>query len=100
MLHQCAELAYFNAYALCELRCEVGCKCDTRDVQNLTYTVNTRKERGKKIALLNNITGCFSPREMSALVRLHTAASTGAGSPHRPRMVSGRSNLAQHRMTA
>lgn len=39
-------------------------------MQNLTYTVDSNKERGKKIPLLKDITGCFSPHEMSALVRL------------------------------
>lgn len=39
-------------------------------MQNLTYTVDSSKKRGEKVSLLKDITGCFSPYEMSALVRL------------------------------
>jgi hypothetical protein len=38
-------------------------------LQDLTYTVLSNSNKGEKVALLKNLTGCFSPGQMSALVR-------------------------------
>jgi hypothetical protein len=38
-------------------------------VQDLTYTVKSNTNKGATVSLLKSISGCFSPRQMSALVR-------------------------------
>jgi hypothetical protein len=38
-------------------------------MQNLTYTVKSNTEKNERVQLLNSMSGCFLPGEMSALVR-------------------------------
>lgn len=53
--------------------------------KNLTYTVDSSKKRGEKVSLLKDITGCFSPYEMSALM-----GSSGSGKTTLLDTISGR----------
>ena len=43
--------------------------CD-RELQNLTYSVKSIKNKKETLTILKGLDGCFEPAQMSALVRL------------------------------
>eukprot|EP00892_Ulva_mutabilis_P005857 jgi/Ulvmu1/3643/UM017_0057.1 len=74
------------AYAMPKVQSEADLGYGTPVVfKDLTYTVTSSKHRKEKISLLKNITGCFSPREMSALM-----GASGSGKTTLLDTISGR----------